>query len=314
MNFTIKLPNLTVDIIYQMRMTRNSFLKYLEYEKRYSPNTLIAYENDLKQFSEYMESVYGIGDTVQTEFMHVRSWIVELMSESVSTRSINRKLSTLKSYFKYLQKREFIDTNPMQKVIAPKAGKKLPVFLNSKQTEQLFSQIEFEDSFSGIRDRLILELLYATGMRRAELIFLKISDIDFKANRLTVLGKGNKERIIPFGGALKDVLFSYIEQRKLSFPQIATNKLILTNKGVPVYPKLVYNTVKKYLSQVTTLDKRSPHVLRHTFATHLMDKGADLNAVKELLGHSSLAATQVYTHNSIEKLKRAYKQAHPKAK
>jgi len=295
-------------------MTRNSFLKYLQFERRYSSNTVIAYENDLKQFSDYLETVYGVSDAVNTEFIHVRSWIVQLMSDKVSTRSINRKLSTLKSYFKYLQKRELIESNPMQKVIAPKAGKKLPVFLSANQTEQLFNQIEFEDSFNGLRDQLILELLYTTGMRRAELIHLKLSAIDFKANRLTVLGKGNKERIIPFGETLKRIIFSYIEHRKASFPDTATNNLLLTNKGEPVYPKLVYNTVKKYLSLVTTLEKRSPHVLRHTFATHLMDKGADMNAVKELLGHSSLAATQVYTHNSIEKLKRAYKQAHPKAK
>lgn len=295
-------------------MTRISFLKYLEFEKRYSFHTVSAYENDLKQFSVYLETVYGVSDTIKTEFFHVRSWIVELMSQKVSARSINRKLSTLKSYFKYLQLRELIDVSPMQKVIAPKAGKKLPVFLNNKQTEFLSEQILFENSFSGKRDQLILEMFYATGMRRAELINLKLSDIDFKANRLTVLGKGNKERIIPFGESLKRTLFSYIEQRKLDFPENESHNLLLTNKGGPVYPKLVYNTVKKYLSQVTTLEKRSPHVLRHTFATHLMDEGADLNAVKELLGHSSLAATQVYTHNSIEKLKRAYKQAHPKAK
>ncbi len=295
-------------------MTRISFLNYLQFERRYSPHTILAYETDLKQFSVYLEAVYGVEDSIKTEFFHVRSWIVELMSQNVSARSINRKLSTLKSYFKYLQLRELIDVSPMQKVIAPKPGKKLPVFLNSKQTDFLADQIEFEDSFEGKRDQLILEVFYATGMRRAELINLKLSDIDFKANRLTVLGKGNKERIIPFGEPLKRTIFSYIEQRKSSFPNNTTNNLLLTNKGEPVYPKLVYNTVKKYLSQVTTLEKRSPHVLRHTFATHLMDKGADLNAVKELLGHSSLAATQVYTHNSIEKLKSAYKQAHPKAK
>lgn len=295
-------------------MTRKSFLKYLQFEKRYSPNTVIAYENDLNQFSEYLETVYAVEDSVKTEFFHVRSWIVQLMSENVSARSINRKLSTLKSYFKYLQKRELISASPMQKVIAPKAGKKIPVFLNTNQTEQLTTQTEFENSFQGARDQVILELLYATGMRRAELINLKLSNIDFKANRLIVLGKGNKERIIPFGDSLKETIFSYIEHRKASFPSNATNNLLLTNNGKPVYPKLVYNTVNKYLSLVTTLKKRSPHVLRHTFATHLMDKGADLNAVKELLGHSSLAATQVYTHNSIEKLKKAYQQAHPKAK
>jgi len=295
-------------------MTLTSFLKYLEYEKRYSKNTLIAYKNDLNQFAEYLDSVYGVHDTIKTEFYHVRSWVVHLMDENVSSRSINRKLSSLKSYFRYLQKRELIDSSPMQKVISPKTSSKLPVFLNTKQTEDLTNQIEFEDSFSGKRDQVIIELLYTTGMRRAELLQLKISDIDFPLSRLTVLGKGNKERIIPFGDVLKNVLISYLESRRENFPELATNNLILTNKGEPAYPKLVYNTVKRCLTQVTTLEKRSPHVLRHTFATHLMDKGADLNAVKELLGHSSLAATQVYTHNSIEKLKRAYQQAHPKAK
>ncbi len=294
-------------------MAHNSFLKYLEFEKRYSIHTISAYDQDLKQFSAYLEEEYELGQPVSTEFFQVRSWIVHLMHNGVSPRSVNRKLSTLKSYFKYLQRKGLITKNPMLKVIPPKPGKKLPAFLTAKHTNFLFEEIDFGEGFSGLRNKLMLEVLYATGMRRAELMSLVTPNVDLAAGKLKVIGKGNKERIIPFGKSLNQLLAQYLESRKDEFPANKHNELFLTDKGLPLYPKFVYNTVKRYLSQVTTADKRSPHVLRHTFATHLTDEGANLNAVKELLGHSSLAATQIYTHNTIEKLKKAYNQAHPKA-
>ena len=293
-------------------MARDSFLKYLTFEKRYSPHTIEAYANDLNQFAIYLKSEYDIEAIKEAMHMHIRSWIVSLMQSDISPRSINRKLSSLKAYFKYLQKRGVIKVNPTNKVIAPKPSKKLPVFLKEKATQLLFEQIEFGEGFEALRDKLILELLYGTGMRRAELIGLTIANVDLAKQVVKILGKGNKERLVPFGTPLKALLIQYLEQRKEIHSQ-NKDRLFLTDKGNVLYPKFVYNVVQRYLSAVTTQEKRSPHVLRHTFATHLMNEGANLNAVKELLGHSSLASTQVYTHNSIEKLKQVYKQAHPKA-
>lgn len=295
-------------------MTNNSFLKYLEFEKRYSVHTISAYENDLQQFTSYLKEVYDEDRIESAGFQQVRSWIVALMQNGVSARSVNRKLSSLKSFFKYLQRKGVVDKNPMLKVIAPKPGKKLPEFLHLKHTDFLFQEVNFGEGFAGLRNQLMLEILYLTGMRRAELIGLLASDVDLTAQKMKVLGKGNKERVLPFGESLRQLITNYLEKRSEEFPNINHNVLLVTDKGQPMYPKFVYNTVKKYLSQITTAHKRSPHVLRHTFATHLTNEGANLNAVKELLGHSSLAATQVYTHNTIEKLKKAYLQAHPKAK
>jgi integrase/recombinase XerC len=293
-------------------MTTTTFLKYLEFEKRFSPHTLMAYKGDLAQFEEFLFKTYEISSFTAVNAQHIRSWMVQLMQERISTRSINRKLSSLKSFFKFLKKRGQLAKNPMSKIIAPKSGKRLPVFVNKEQMELLFENVDFGEGFEGLRNKTIMELLYATGLRRSELIGLELKNIYLESCLIKVLGKGNKERLIPLSRNIEKVLKGYLSERKELFP--GQKALFLTNKGQVLYPKMVYNLVKKYLSAVTTLDQRSPHVMRHSFATHLSDNGADLNAIKELLGHSSLAATQVYTHNSIEKLKKVYEQAHPKAK
>ena len=295
-------------------MKQDTFLQYLEYEKRFSLHTIKAYKSDLDQFFSFLESIYELTSSTNIKHTHIRSWMVQLIQDKISPRSVNRKLSTLKTYFKFLNKRGYVQTNPMLKVIAPKVGKRLAIFIKEQNLAQLFEEIEFGDDFSGIRDRTIIELLYTTGMRRAELIALQISSIDFPQNQLKVLGKGNKERIIPLGRKIQKELENYLEIRNQYWGDNSIQTLFLTDKGKSLYPKLVYNLVKKYLSLITTVEQKSPHVLRHSFATHLSDRGADLNAIKELLGHASLAATQIYTHNSMERLKKVYEQAHPKAR
>ena len=296
-------------------MHKERFLQYLEYEKRFSPHTLSAYRTDLGQFADFLKLTYEITSPTEVGHTHIRSWIVDLLGKNNSTRSINRKLSCLKTYFKFLRKQGEIWKNPMAKVIAPKTGKRLPVFVNEHKMELLFSEINFGEGFKGLRNRLLMELLYCTGMRRSELIGVKMQDIDFANYQLKVLGKGNKERLIPVAWHLINLIGHYqVERQRFMSDKHDHEHLLVTDKGLPLYPGFVYKLVKKYLSVVTTLEQRSPHVLRHTFATHLSNSGADLNAIKELLGHSSLAATQVYMHNSIEKLKKVYAQAHPKAK
>lgn len=290
------------------------FLKYLELEKRFSAHTIKAYKSDLIQFFAYLEDIYSLTSILEVRHFHIRAWVVELMQNKITPRSINRKLSTLKTYFKFLKRRKEIQENPMLKVIAPKVGKRLPVVVKEIELENLFEKINFGEGYAAVRDEMVMEMLYSTGMRRSELINLTPNDLDFFNAQVKVLGKGNKERLIPFARPLSDRLKNYLEIRKDEFELGGTDFLFLTGKGKKMYPKLVYNLVKKYLSQITTVEQRSPHVLRHSFATHLSNNGADLNAIKELLGHSSLAATQVYTHNSIEKLKKVYQQAHPKAK
>jgi integrase/recombinase XerC len=295
-------------------MKQERFFQYLQHEKRFSPHTLTAYRKDLGQFTEFLEKTYEITSPGEVRHTHVRSWMVDLMEKGNVARSINRKLSCLKTYFKFLRKNGEIEANPMIKVVAPKTGKRLPVFVNEKNMALLFEQVDFGEGFSGLRNRLLMEVLYCTGMRQSELIGLKLGDVDYSNFQLKVLGKRRKERLIPIARHLVDLIEQYIVTRKAAFPENEYSNLFLTDKGQPLYPGYVYKIVKKYLSQVTTVEQRSPHVLRHTFATHLSNRGADLNAIKELLGHSSLAATQVYTHNSIEKLKKVYQQAHPKAK
>lgn len=295
-------------------MKVDTFLAYLEHEKRYSSHTITAYAGDLAQFLNFIEEIGGLDSVAEADHWQVRSWIVDLLSQDVSPRTVNRKLSTLKTYFKFLLKRGDIGHNPMLKVVAPKTGKRLPVYLQAAEIDHLFDGITFGDDYAGWRDRLLLELLYTTGMRRAELIGLCMEDIDLFSRQIKVLGKGNKERLIPFGPPLAKHIEAFLLVRTASFPDNVHSELLLTDKGGPFYPKAVYNIVKRYLSAVSTVEQRSPHTLRHTFATHLSNNGAELNAIKALLGHSSLAATQVYTHNSIEKLKQIYQQAHPKAK
>lgn len=290
-----------------------TFIQYLQFEKRYSEHTIIGYQNDLIQFLSFLEKQYEIKEITLVHHQHIRSWMVDLMNRKTTPRSINRKLSTLKSYFKFLLKKGELNKNPMQKIIAPKMGSRLPVFVEQNAARQLFDEVEFEEGFCGMRDKLILEIFYATGMRRAELINLKHSSVDLKKNQFKVLGKGNKERIIPFENHLKKQIEHYNSEKNKTFEKLNHDFLLVTDDGEKMYPQFVYRLVKKYLALITTIEKKSPHVLRHTFATHLLNNGAEINAIKDLLGHSSLAATQVYTHNTIDKLKEIYKQAHPKA-
>lgn len=295
-----------------MRLT--IFFSYIRFEKRFSEHTIKAYETDLTQFQEFLQHTYEIKKDDDIEHTHIRAWIVDLLEQKITTRSINRKLSTLKSYFQFLIKRAVLAANPMLKVIAPKVGKRLPVVIPTDRLEFLFEQVEFGSDFKGVRDKMILELLYQTGIRRSELINLTYQNIDLEGLTIKVLGKGNKERLVPISHKLSRTLQNYMTVRDATFPLELFNYLFVTEKGKKLYPKKVYSIVNHYLSLVTTEEQRSPHVLRHSFATHLSNNGADLNAIKELLGHSSLAATQVYTHNSIERLKEIYQQAHPKAK
>jgi integrase/recombinase XerC len=286
------------------------FLDYIKFEKRYSQHTLISYQNDLGQFFAYLSSQFDSPALPDITAPFIRSWLAELKGiEKLTAKTINRKISTLKSFFKYQLKKGAIKVSPMTTITAPKAGKRLPQFVKESEIETLFNHVDFTDDWKARTSRLILLLFYSTGIRLSELINLKESQVDGYNRQIKVLGKGNKERVIPVSAEVINDLQAYIAES----PAKEVPNVFVNEKGKPLYPRYVYNAVKKYLSAVTTLDKKSPHILRHTFATHLMNNGADLNAVKELLGHSSLAATQVYTHNTIEKLKDVFKKAHPKA-
>jgi len=289
------------------------FLTYLAHEKRYSKHTLVAYETDLLQFQDFMALTYEL-DLAGVKYMHVRDYIAHLMNTEVGANSIGRKLSTLRSFYKNLCQRQVLDSNPLRLIKAPKVPKRLPVFVDSEKMDTLLDSAEiFDNSFASMRDRLIMETLFGTGIRLSELIGLKEADVDQYGNTIKVLGKGNKERIIPMTKPMADQLPAYLlEKSKQAFSK-STDALIVTDRGARLSPPFVYKTVKGYLSKVSTQEKLSPHVLRHSYATSLLNRGADLNAIKELLGHASLAATQVYTHNSIEELKAIYNQAHPKA-
>lgn len=289
------------------------FFKYLQYEKRYSPHTLTSYHTDLGQFASYLNEVYQISDAAEADHTIIRSWILTLVQNNIKPRSINRKIACLRSYYRFLLAQERIKVNPMLRIKAPKASKKLPAFVQEEPFNNLLDSFTFEDNFEGQRDRLILEFLYGTGIRLAELINIEPSDISLNAKTVRVLGKGNKERIVPLNDSLLLALDDYKTEKKHFFGDNNSVKLLVTNKERPLYPKFVYRVVKKYISLITTSEHNSPHVLRHSFATHLLNKGADLNAIKDLLGHASLAATQVYTHNSIEQLKSIFEKAHPKA-
>ncbi len=293
-------------------MTINAFFQYLEYEKRFSAHTIRAYRTDVQQFWKFAQETYSLTSFPEVGHSHIRAWIVDLLAKDIAARTIHRKLSTLKSLFRFLLREGRIEQNPMLKVIAPKTGKRLPVFIQAQHLKQLFEAIPFEDTFSDQRNKLLLELLYGTGIRRSELMQLTLQDVDQTQRILKIKGKGGKERLVPYGEHLAKAFAAYLEHRRETFPSTAYPEIFLTDKGKPMYPKLVYNIVHRYLSQVTRVEQRSPHVLRHSFATHLSDNGAELNAIKELLGHSNLAATQIYMHNSIEKLKKVYQQAHPK--
>jgi integrase/recombinase XerC len=290
------------------------FIKYLTQEKRYSPHTIKAYTKDLGQFITYLNAFYEGLPIDRAKHTHIRSWMVELVGNEVTSKSINRKLSSLRTYYKYMKRGGFIDYDPMLKILPPKNGKKLPAIIQEKSLDNLLKlNDERPNTYAAHRDALIIELLYTSGLRRSELISVLVTDIDFSNKWIKVLGKGAKERILPISDAMLDSLLDYLQIRQDQFEEIDIDQsLFLTDKGKPLYPKFVYNLVHRHISKVSTAKKRSPHILRHSFATHMMNNGADLNAVKELLGHSSLAATQVYTHNSIQKLKETYKTAHPK--
>jgi integrase/recombinase XerC len=290
------------------------FLSYLQFEKRYSNHTILAYEEDLQQFFTFLKEQFDMQEPALKEIApsFVRSWLASLKEAKNSAKTINRKISSLKSFFKYHLRTGALEQSPMTIIVSPKIPKRLPVYVEEKDTDTLFQHVEFPDTWSGRTDQLVLAVLYNTGMRRSELVNLKESQVNAAANTIKVLGKGNKERVIPVSAALITEINEYIAA-KHTIESPNRVYLLINEKGEQVSAAYVYQAVKKYLSLVTTVEKKSPHVLRHTFATHLTNNGADLNAVKELLGHSSLAATQIYTHNTIEKLKDIYKKAHPKA-
>ena len=290
---------------------QESFTNYLRYEKRTSPHTVVAYKKDLDQFVCFIAEMVGEFDVNKVDSKLVRTWIVSLMEKQLSPRSVNRKVSTVKAFFRFLMKEKIVETNPAVNLPLPKVRKKLPGFVEEESLHHLLDDGFFPGDFRGVRDKLIVALLYATGIRLAELMQLKGSSFDTKNYLIKVLGKRQKERIIPYPREMNNLLFEYLEIRNREigyFPDI----LLVTEKGKPVYEKLIYRVVKKSLEYVTSFEQKSPHVIRHSYATHLLNKGADLNAVKELLGHSSLAATQIYTHTTFEKLHDIYKQAHPR--
>ena len=266
----------------------------------------------MNQFVAFVES-YSLTSVTEVRHTHIRAWIVAQMTDEVTARSVNRRLSCLKTYFKLLQKRGFIIANPMAKVTNPKTGKRLPSSVPERKMEQLLDQMDWGVDYPSVLARTVIETIYGTGIRCSEVTGLTIQNVNFAQNQLKVLGKGNKERLVPFGSKLAEILRGYLETRRMNFPFVENPQFFLTTKGESINTATVYNLVKKNLSYVTTQEQRSPHVLRHAFATHLSENGADLNAIKELLGHASLAATQIYTHNSVEKLKKVYQQSHPKS-
>jgi len=289
----------------------NGFISYLSLQKRFSPHTAINYQRDLSQFLAFLEKESPVQRLSDITHHHIRSFISALMDQNLAAVTAKRKISTLKSFFKYALRNQLVDVNPMQKVSGPKTPKRLPVFVDEKQMEQLMRETVFDEGFVGQRDKLVIDILYQCGLRRAELLQLKEQDVDLSICQMKVLGKRNKERIVPFSLGLKRQIENYLAAKRAL--KLFTPILLVTEKDEPMGSALLSPPVKKALSRITTSKKKSPHVLRHTFATHLLNNGADINAVKELLGHSSLAATQVYTHNTIEKLKQSYKQAHPRS-
>lgn len=288
-----------------------SFLRYLQFEKRFSEHTLTAYATDLEQFSVFLTQDQTSIEAAQ--YQNIRYWIISLVEDGLHPTTVNRKMASVRSFYKFLLRQKLIDHNPAQRLQALKTPKRLPQFIQENDINRLFDHVDFAADFHGLRDKLILELLYATGMRRAELVGLKDISINIDKQEIKVLGKRNKERIIPVSADIISLIQKYILVRDAEFDTSLGKSLVLTDKGEDCYPMLINRTVKKYLSGVVSIEKKSPHILRHTYATHLLNNGADLNAVKDLLGHTSLAATQVYTHNSLEKLKKVFQQAHPKA-
>ncbi|MGN6531009.1 MAG: tyrosine-type recombinase/integrase [Ginsengibacter sp.] len=289
------------------------FLDYLTFQKRYSANTVISYENDLHAFFEFLFLEYKITDLKEITASIVRTWLASLKENKCSSKTVNRKISALKSFFKYQLKMNRISTSPVAAIASLKVSRKLPSFIQEKEMDTLLKNDYFPQTFAGKTDFLIFEILYQTGIRRNELIHLKQSDVGKSSGIIKVLGKGNKERFIPVSNQLLKMIEEYISEKKKELSEPVEDFLLVNQKGKKLDPKYIYNIVKQNLSKVSTNERKSPHILRHSFATHLTNNGAEINAIKELLGHSSLASTQIYTNNSIEKLKEVYKQAHPKS-
>ena len=291
----------------------DSFLNYLRYERNYSEETVKAYEEDLRQFEKFGEETIGVLTLPKIDAELVREWIVSLMDEGYASTSINRKLSSLRSFFKFLLRKGEVDADPLRKVTGPKKKKTLPVFLKEGEMDKLLDDVDFGEGFEGCRDHLIIEMFYATGIRLSELIGLNDSDVDFSASVVKVTGKRNKQRLIPFGEELKLAMADYLRLRNESVPVREDEAFFVRKTGERMYRSMVECIVKRNLSKVTTIKKRSPHVLRHTFATAMLNHDAELGAIKELLGHESLATTEIYTHTTFEELKKVYNQAHPRA-
>ncbi|WP_417289973.1 tyrosine-type recombinase/integrase [Corallibacter sp.] len=294
-------------------MSIKSFSDYLLLEKKYSNLTVKAYENDLKDFKDFVASHYEQENLEAINYSQIRTWIVALVEKSITNRSINRKVSALNSYYKFLLKIGAVEANPLAKHKALKTSKKIQVPFSETEVATVLDELYYQDDFEGIRNRLIIELFYSTGIRRIELVNLKLNDLDLPNKTLKVLGKRNKERLVPLLDSVIQTIHKYIDTRKTLENIQENTHLFLTKKGVKIYETLVYRIINEYFSIASTKVKKSPHILRHSFATHLLNQGADLNAVKELLGHSSLAATQIYTHNSIAELKKVYLNAHPRS-
>jgi integrase/recombinase XerC len=292
---------------------KESFLQYLQVEKRYSPLTVRSYLNDLDQFDNHLKLQELPGNPATVVSHDIRSWIVALIEDGYSPVSIHRKISSLRVFYRYLRKEGLVRNDPLEKVVLPKMKKRLPAFIEEESLDNLLDNFDFGGDFAGIRNRTIIEMLYLTGMRRAELTGLRDNDVDINGATVKVTGKRNKQRIIPLLKSFTLNLEKYVKTRNDSFPDFRIEWFFVGDKGNKLYDKYVYNIVRKYLSMVTTIEKKSPHILRHTFATHMLNHGADLNSIKEFLGHANLSATQIYTHNSFEKLKKIYEQAHPRA-
>lgn len=290
---------------------KESFLQYIRTEKRYSRHTVISYKNDLDQFFDWMHENHPDSEPENATSGDVRGWMVSLIESGFTASTVHRKISSLRAFYRFMRKHGMIEADPMTTVRLPKKPRQLPVFVEEEALDRLLDDFQFGDNFSGNRDRTIVEFLYITGMRRSELINLRNEDVDLTSGQVKVTGKRNKQRVVPLTPGFVRTLESYINARNQA--GYAGEWFFVTDRGNKMYDKGVYNIVKRYLSMVTTVEKKSPHVLRHSFATQMLNRGADLNSIKELLGHASLSATQVYTHNTFEQLKKVYKQAHPRA-